>query len=114
MAGKLAQMVLHLKTGERGRSDVPDLEFNGHLLPLRDVEGSCGSGESLQGMIRPGSVAHTVRLVGPETGTWDIESLRIDYEGDTGSWTVEFEPFDLDDSSSADIFRLPPLPTWEV
>ena len=114
MSGKILRLELELKTGERGRSDLPQLEFNGHSIALSGVKGGCASAETLVGFIRPGSVAHTIRLVGPETGAWDIESMRVDYEGETGSWTVEFAPFSLDDESSADIFELPPLPTWDV
>ena len=114
MSGKILRLSLELKTGENGRTDLPQIEFNGHLISLSGVEGNCQSGATLTGFIRPGSVAHTIRLVGPEQGAWDISSMRIDYEGETGSWTVDFVSFALDDETSADIFELPPLPTWDV
>ena len=114
MSGKLAQMTLSLTTGARGRVGIPVVEFNGHRLPLGQVEGACGANERLNATIRPASVAHTVRLLGPDDGFWDIEALRIDYVGDAGTWSVEFDAFVLDADSSADIFRLPPLPVWDV
>ena len=114
MSSKIMRLSLELKTGAQGRPDLPQIEFNGHLISLSGVSGGSESEQTLVGYIRPGSVAHTIRLVGPTNGSWDIDALQIAYEGETGNWTVEFSSFSLDDETSADIFELPPLPTWEV
>jgi hypothetical protein len=111
---KVHRIRLELQTGARGHEEPVVFSFNSHDLPLRVLEGGPGAGQTLVGEFEPQSVAHSVTLLGPSTGVWDVQHLSVTYSAGADEWTVRFEPFELDPQTAADIWEPPPLPTWDV
>ena len=106
---------VEIETGENGGGHQPLLEFNGHCLGFENASGGTESGDRFEGDFAPNSVAHSVRLVGPETGEWDLASLKVTY-GVPGQdrYDVKFAPVKLDEETSLDIWQPPQPPTFDV
>lgn len=112
---KLDTFELTVKTGERGRNDVPRYTINGFPLDFDEVSGGVGSGETLQAKGRPQSFPHTLTLIGPDEGEWDIESMTMTYHcaGDD-PYTLRFGSFTVDEESEVNIWHNRPAPVFDV
>ena len=90
------------------------LEFNGHQLPFDTVD-EVDESHVFRGGFTPNSFAHSVLIVGPETGEWEISGLQVTYDPmGHDPYTVHFGEITLDSETSLDIWQDPPLPTFEV
>ena len=104
-----------ITTGASGHESPVRFDFNGHTLPFEDSTGSTESGASFEGSFAARSVAHSVAILGPEAGSWDIERVTVRYEsGDGDPWDGTFGPITLDDSTALDIWHDRPLETFDV
>ena len=77
---KIETVTVRIATGKSGTSDPVRIRFNNFEIPLKAVTGGCGPQESFEGNFRLGSVGHACSLLGPKTGTWDIESLEVTWD----------------------------------
>lgn len=112
---KLEQFELTIKTGSGGRADTPTYSINGFPVDFDSCEGGTGSGESLCAKGAPQSFPHALLLIGPETGTWDIESIEATYEcAGSDPYTVYLGAITLDEETSLNIWHEPPAPTFDV
>ena len=113
MASILQSFTLVLKTGERGNPDVPRYAINGFPLDFDETSGGCGPGEVFQATGTPQSFPHSLLLVGPRSGEWDIEeaSVTLWTEGDK-PYTVRLGAVTLDERSDLNLWYDPPLPTY--
>jgi hypothetical protein len=112
---RLEQFRLTIRTGEHGRADHPRYEINGFQVDFDDVEGNADAGQTLVATGRPRSFPHSLTLVGPEDGQWDIERIEAVYEcGGSDAYTVRMGAVTLDDETNLNIWHEPPLPTFDV
>ena len=61
------------------------------------------------------SVAHSMTLVGPEKGTWSVKKIKVDFEVEnTPPYSVEYSAVELDETTELNIWKDPPLETFDV
>lgn len=110
---KMIQTVrLRIETGDPGTESRVRIRFNGHELDLSPVSGSTDAGATFEGACDVFSVGHSVFLLGPTDGTWQIRSVVARFEGDEET-TNEFGETSLAAGEQLDLLT-PPTPTFEV
>jgi len=75
---RLDTFTMTIRTGERGPNRTPRYEINGFALDFDEIEGGNGPGETLELTGSPQSFPHSLALVGPEKGHWDIASVEME------------------------------------
>ena len=89
--------------------------INSHTLPFQNVQGGTGPGETFEGQFEVNSFAHSLTLVGPDQGKWDIKKVTVDFNCEyTEPYSVTFGETTLDDTNQLNIWQDPPLPAFEV
>ena len=112
---KVQQIECTITTGKVGTESDVILAFNGHPLPFDNPDGGTGSGESFSGSFAPMSVAHSVSIVGPTEGDWDIQEIAVTYHLDIGEpYSVRFGPIALNTTNQVNIWAEPPRPIFDV
>ena len=112
---KLNTFKLTIETGEVGHEEPVKFSVNNHRLPLEDVTGSAKPGDTFEGGFVVNSFAHSMTLMGPEQGQWKIKSIKVDYVCEnTEPYSVTFGEVTLDETNEVNIWRDPPLPTYDV
>jgi hypothetical protein len=54
-------------------------------------------------------------LVGPEKGTWSVKKIKVDFEVEnTPPYSVEYSAVELDETNELNIWKDPPLATFDV
>lgn len=112
---KLESFTLEVKTGKRSGPATPKFNINGFPLEFDEVEGVAEAGQTLRLTGSPQSFPHTLTLMGPEEGAWDIESVVVEYNcmGEE-PYTIRMGPVSLDDESDLNIWYERPLQTFDV
>lgn len=102
---KLNTFTLNIKTGQRGPGGVPQYAINGFALDFDDSSGSIDPGATLQATGNPESFPHSLTVIGPTEGSWDIESIEATYQclGEE-PYTVRLGAVSLDDQSDLNIW----------
>ncbi len=112
---KLNRFKLEIQTGDTGTEGPVQFTINNHKLPLEETEGGVGPQETFSGGFEIRSFAHSLTLVGPEKGEWEIEKMKVDFECEhTDPYSVTFGPVKLDETTEVNIWRDPPQPVWDV
>jgi hypothetical protein len=112
---KLNKFKIYIETGSNGIEEPVRFCFNSHVLPLEDLSGGTKPGETLEGGYDINSVAHSMTLVGPEKGTWSVKKIKVDFEVEnTPSYSVEYSAVELDETTELNIWKDPPLETFDV
>lgn len=112
---KLTKFKIKIETGNKGMEEPARFSFNSHILPLEELTGGTNPGETLEGGYSVNSMAHSMALVGPENGTWSIQKIKVDFECEnTPPYSVEYSAVELDESIELDIWKDPPLSTFDV
>ena len=112
---RLEQFRLTIRTGTRGRIDLPRYEINGFQIDFDSVEGETSSGGTLKATGCPRSFPHALTLVGPEDGAWDIDGIEAVYEcSGEDPYTVRMGAVTLDGETNLNIWHEPPLPAFDV
>jgi hypothetical protein len=112
---KLNKFRIRIETGSKGIQEPARFCFNNHVLPLEDLTGGTNSGEVLEGGYNVNSVAHSMTLVGPEKGTWSLQNIQVDFECEnTPPYSVEYRAVELDETKELNIWKDPPLSTFDV
>ncbi len=89
--------------------------FNNHKLPFENVSGSAVAGEVFAGSFDVNSFAHSLTLVGPESGKWEIEKITVEYDCENEKpYTVNFGAVTLDETTEVNIWQDPPIVTFAV
>lgn len=112
---RLEKLSLTIKTGDRGLEQKPEYAINGFEIGFDELKGGTGPGETLVATGYPQSFPHSLVLVGPNEGTWDIESIEATYEcaADT-PYTVRLGTVTLDDTSNLNIWYERPAKVIDV
>ena len=112
---KLRSFHLAITTGQHGRDDLPKYAINGFPLAFDETEGGCASGETFDGTGRPDSFPHSLHLIGPAEGQWDLATITVTYFAqDEEPYTYEFAPVTLDAESNLNIWKPRPAPVFDV
>jgi len=112
---KLNRFKIEIETGETGTDAPVHFTINNHKLPLEETQGGVGPSETFSGGFEIRSFAHSLTLVGPESGHWDIRKMKVDYDCEnTPPYSVVFGAVTLDDTTEVNIWQDPPLPIWDV
>jgi len=112
---RLNKFKVRVETGNKGMQEPVRFSFNSHLLPLEDISGGTQSGEVFEGGYEVRSVAHSMTLVGPDKGEWSLKKITVDFECEnTPPYSAEFPAVELNDATELDIWKDPPLPTFDV
>ncbi len=104
-----------VKTGQQGMLEAVHFNFNNHKLAFDNVVGSAESGKNFEGSFEVNSYAHSLTLVGPVKGKWEVENITVEYniENEKPS-EVHFGAVTLDESSEVNIWQDPPVPAFDV
>ncbi len=106
---------IKVQTGDPGTPGPVLFNINNHVLPFEKAKGGTGSGELFEGEFEVNSFAHSLTLVGPQEGNWNIKKIQVDYDCENvDPYSVTFGEVTLDDSTEVNIWRDPPLPTFDV
>ena len=112
---KLNKFKIYIETGSKGIEEPARFCFNSHVLPLEELSGGTKPGETLEGGYDVNSVAHSMTLVGPEKGTWSLQKIKVDFECEnTLPYSVEYPAVELDETTELNIWKDPPLSTFDV
>ena len=104
-----------VQTGQQGMSEPVHFNFNNHKLPFENVTGSAESGKVFEGSFDVNSFAHSLTLVGPESGKWEIEKITIEYDCEKEKpYTVHFGAITLDETTEVNIWQDPPVLAFDV
>ena len=66
---------VRIQTGQVGTDTPVRCNFNSHEVELNVISGGTGAGQVFEGEFLPMSFAHTLTIVGPEEGEWEIEGM---------------------------------------
>ena len=112
---KLNKFKIKIETGDPGTSGPVMFNINNNVLPLENVSGGAESGQVLEGGYEICSFAHSLTLVGPEKGQWNIKKMTVHYENENMEpYTVAFGEVTLDETTEVNIWKDPPLPVFDV
>jgi hypothetical protein len=70
---KLNSIKVKIETGDQGTPGPVLFSINRHNVPFENVTGNTDAGEVFEGGYAINSFAHSLTLVGPEKGQWDIK-----------------------------------------
>jgi hypothetical protein len=112
---RLDTFELQIRTGEHGLAEPPRYSINGFPLEFDEVEGGTGPGETARVVAAPQSYPHSLLLLGPQEGAWDIAGMTATfYCMGEEPYVLRFSPVTLDDRSDLNIWRERPIRTIEV
>ena len=103
---KIDRIDVSIETGTPGTADPVRFQFNGHLLAFETLEGGTDTGQTYKGTFEVGSVGHSVALVGPDSGEWDIAGIEVTYYcAGEDPYTLRFAGVRLNESNGVNIWR---------
>ncbi|MZH47249.1 MAG: helicase [Nitrospinae bacterium] len=106
---------VNVQTGSQGMNEPVYFNFNNHKLEFENVNGSAESGKNFEGDFEVNSFAHSLTLVGPQSGKWDIEKISVEYNCENEKpYTVRFGAVTLDETTEVNIWQDPPVPAIDV
>ena len=77
---KLNKFKVTIETGETGIGETVRFNINNHTVPFEDTKGGAGAGEIFEGEFDVNSFAHSLTLVGPDAGEWQINKITVDFD----------------------------------
>ena len=96
-------------------SEPVHFNFNNHKLPFDNATGSAEPGMLFEGSFDVNSFAHSLTLVGPESGKWEIEKISVEYDCENEKpYTVHFGKVNLDETTEVNIWQDLPVPAFDV
>lgn len=112
---KVNTFKVKVQTGEQGMSEPVHFNFNNHKMEFKNVSGSAESGKIFEGDFEVNSFAHSLTLVGPVSGKWEIEKISIEYDCENEKpYTIQFGAVTLDKATEVNIWKDPPIPAFDV
>jgi len=112
---KLNTFSIKIETGERGTEDPVKFNINGFPIPFENGAGGTGPGQVFEASYEINSFPHSLALVGPEKGAWDIKKISLEYLcQESKPYSVTFGEVTLDATTEVNIWQEPPLPSFDV
>lgn len=112
---KLKSFNVKIETGDSGIDEPVQFSVNGFKVPFDNVKGSTQPGETMEGSYEINSFPHSLTLVGPDKGKWNIKKMCVEYNVESEApYSVTFGEVTLDETNEANIWQDPPLPTFDV
>ena len=112
---KVNSFKVSIQTGNNGIAEPVLFNFNSHKMPFNNIEGSVESGQSFSGDFDVQSFCHSLTLVGPDSGTWDIESISVEFVCDGEQpYSVNYGAVILDETTEVNLWRGPPAKSFVV
>ena len=112
---KVNRFKVKVQTGPQGMSEPVHFNFNNHKLEFENVIGSAESGKSFEGDFEVNGFAHSLTLVGPQSGKWEVEKIFVEYDCENEKpYIVQFGSVTLDDTTEVNIWQDPPVPAFDV
>lgn len=111
---RIEQLRVAITTGAVGHHEPVRVEFNGHVLPAIEAVGGAAAGASFDGRFSPRSMSHSIRLLGPSAGAWEVQECRVTLDTGVEPYTVTFEPFVLQAGEAASLWAERPAIPFDV
>jgi hypothetical protein len=112
---KVNTFKVKVQTGSQGMSEPVHFNFNNHNMPFKNVTGSTGAGEIFEGSFEVNSFAHSLTLIGPQSGKWGIKKITVEYDCENEKpYTVNFGEVNLDEATEVNIWQDPPVLAFDV
>lgn len=111
---RLNSFKVGIETGGQGPGTAPKFRFNGHEFELNELTGSTAPGQNCSGHFTPRSFVHAFTLIGPESGSWDVSKVAIDFDTDDGPLKVEVGPAVLDAATELNLWYPKPPEAFAV
>lgn len=101
---RLDTLELTIKTGARGLSHVPTYAINGHTVEFEEAKGGVGPLETIEVSHSPQSFAHSLMLIGPDEGYWDIEQIDATFHVAGKPYAVRLGAVTLDSETKLNLW----------
>lgn len=112
---RLESFTLKVTTGERGLAAPPKYAINGFPLDFDALEGGFGPGETAEVTGNPQSFPHSLVLVGPDEGHWDIREILVTYRcAGSQPYSVRLGAVTLEDDTDLNIWHQRPARVLDV
>ncbi len=112
---KLNSFKVKIQTGQAGIDEAVYFNFNNHKMAFENITGSTQSGQVFEGEYEVQSFCHSLTLVGPESGQWDIQKLAIEFDCDGGDpYCVQYGTVTLDATTEVNLWRDAPGIMFDV
>lgn len=112
---RLESFTLKVKTGKNGLGKAPKYAINGFALDFDEVKGGTGPGEEAELTGSPQSFPHSLVLIGPDEGRWDIEGASLRYHcAGSEPYTVRLGAITLEDDMDLNIWHQRPAKVLDV
>jgi len=112
---RLETFSMKVATGERGLGVTPKFAINGFPLDFDDVQGGFGPGETAELKASPQSFPHSLVLVGPDEGAWDVRDILITYHcAGAQPYSVRLGSVTLEDDTDLNIWHQRPARVLDV
>jgi hypothetical protein len=118
---RLNKFEIEIKSGKSAHHGPILYRFNGFEFPLEpkpnvDENLDAGTNPIFRGISKDlDSMIHTMTLVGPESGEWEIEEFKVTYHLMDGEpFSMNFGKITLNESNMVNIWKGQPLPSFEV
>ena len=112
---RVLKFKVNIETGKQGPNETVNFCFNNHKMPFENVIGSNESDAIFEVSFDVNSFAHSLTLVGPESGKWEIEKITIELDCENEKpYTVQFGAVTLDDKTEVNIWQDPPILAFDV
>ena len=106
---------VRIETGAKGTAGTVHFNFNNHTMPFETTTGSTESGGVFEGEFVVNSFCHSLTLVGPDSGTWDIDAMTVRFECDEMEpYSVNYGAVSLDEATEVNLWRAAPAPMFDV
>ena len=105
---RLISFGVKITTGEHGHEEAVRCCINGHTMALTNTDGHTGPGGFFTGDFTVNSFVHSLTILGPDEGQWEISEIEVSYEcADTDLYTAKFGAVALDESNEVNIWTDP-------
>lgn len=112
---RLEEFTLTIQTAAGAGPERLEYEINGFTVDFDQMEGQLDAESECKVVGRPRSFPHSLALIGPENGEWEIAAIEAAYHCDGAEpYTVRMGPVTLDGETKLNIWHDPPLPVFDV
>ena len=112
---KLNNFSIKIETGNVGINEQVKFGINGFPVPFENGVGGTGPSQVFEASYEVNSFPHSFVLMGPDKGTWVIKKISMNIQcQDVEPYSVMFGEVTLDEKLELDIWKDPPLPSFDV